>query len=92
MHNVKKDHEPQPMSRVDQLLQILWVTIAATRREEVVDLVPETGIVGVFHDGHELDGIIPKILDPGKHIGCELLVRCHLIFRGRDAHMSFVDT
>lgn len=32
------------------------------------------GVVGVFHDGHELDGVVAEALDTGEHASGELLI------------------
>jgi hypothetical protein len=51
------------MRSINQLLQILGGPVATARREEVVHLVPEAGIVGMLHDGHQLDSVVAKVLD-----------------------------
>lgn len=48
------------------------ITIATAGSEKVGDLVAKGGVVGVLHDGHELDGIVAQLLDAGKDIGGEL--------------------
>jgi len=47
------------------------VTIAAGDGKEACDLVAEGGIVGVFHDGHQLDGVVSQLLDAGENIDSE---------------------
>ena len=58
VNNVKKNHQTHAVGGINKLLQILGVSIATAGREEIVDLVAETGIVGMLHDGHQLDGIV----------------------------------
>lgn len=74
VNNIEKNNESQAVSRVDQLLQVLRRAISAAGGEEVVDLVAEAGIVGVFHDGHELDGVVTQALDAWEHVLGEFLV------------------
>jgi hypothetical protein len=78
------------VGRVHEFFQVFGRTIATAGREEVVYLVPEAGIVGMFHDGHKLNDIIPQILNPGEHVLGELLVRGNSEFGRRDANMRLV--
>lgn len=79
------------VGRVHQLLEVLGRAVSAAGGKEAVHLVTETGIVGVLHDGHELDGVVSQALDAREHGLCELLVRGHLALRGGNADVSLVD-
>lgn len=72
--NIKKNHESHTVGSIDKLLQVLWGAITAASCKEIVDLITETGIVGVLHDSHELDDIVTESLDPGKHVLGEFFV------------------
>ena len=58
VNNIQKNHQTHAVGGINKLLQILGVSIATAGRKEIVDLVAETGIVGMLHDGHQLDGIV----------------------------------
>lgn len=76
---------------VYQLLEILGWAVSAACREEAVHLISETGIVGVLHDGHELNGVVSQVLDARKHGLGELLIGSHLALRGGNADVGLVD-
>ena len=46
----------------------------------------------MFHNRHELDGVVTQPLDTGEGIAGELCVRSNAIFARRDPDMSFIDT
>lgn len=48
------------------------LTIAAADGKEAGDLVTKRGVVRVFHDGHQLNGVVSQLLDAGEDIGGEL--------------------
>lgn len=48
------------------------VTIAAAGGKEAGDLVAKGGVVSVFHDGHQLNGVVSQFLDAGEDISGEL--------------------
>lgn len=79
------------MRSVNELLQILRRAVAATRREEVVDLIPEAGVVCMLHDGHELDGVVTQAVDAREHVRGELFVSSHAGLGRGDADVGFVD-
>lgn len=92
VNHIEQNNKAQTVSGVDEFLQILRGSISAARREEVVDLVSEAGIVRVLHHSHELNDIVTEILDPGKHVLGELLVRSHPLVGSRDTDVSLIDT
>jgi len=63
--DVKEYDDAHAMRSVNELLEVLRRAISTARREEVVDLIPKTGVVGMLHDSHQLDHIVAKIFDPG---------------------------
>jgi len=48
------------------------LTITAAGGKEACDLVSKGSIVGMLHDGHQLNSVVTQLLDPWKDIGCEL--------------------
>lgn len=91
VNDIEEDGDSHAMCSVNQLFQVVWKSVAATRSEEAVDLVPETGVVGVFHDSHQLDGIVSQVLDARESVGSELFVACNFGLGRRDSDVSFVD-
>lgn len=88
--DIKEYNNAHAVRSVNELLEILGRAISAARREEVVDLVSKTGVVGVLHDSHQLDHVVAKILDAGKHGPGELLVGCNPLVGAGDTNMSLV--
>src|SRR6266566_2909823 len=56
--DIQKHNEAHAMSGVNKLFQVFRWPISAARGEEVVDLIAEACVVGMFHDSHELDHIV----------------------------------
>jgi len=56
-------------------------------------LVSKAGVVRVLHDGHELDAVVAKMLDPGEDVVSEFVVGGDLAFRRRDSNcfLSFIE-
>ena len=65
MHDIKQDRDAHRMSRINQFLKIIRVTISTASGKKAVDLIAKTGIVCMFHDGHELDGVVAQFMDAG---------------------------
>lgn len=91
MYHVEENNDAHAMGSVDQLLKVFRRAISAAGGEEVVDLVAEAGVVGMLHDSHQLDGIVPQIPYPREHGSSKLLVSRYAKLGGGDANMSFVD-
>jgi hypothetical protein len=58
VYNVKNDGKPQSMRCIDQISQIVDGSKATRRGKEICNLVPKRSVVCMFHDGHELYGVI----------------------------------
>ena len=91
VHDIKQHNEAQAVRHIDQLLEILGLTVPAAGGEEVVDLVAKAGVVGMLHDGHELNGIVAQSLDAREHVLGELLVRGNAQLGRRNADVGLVD-
>ena len=89
--DVEQHNNAQGVGSIHQLLEILGRAVSAAGSEEAVHLITETGIVGVLHDGHELNGVVSQVLDAGKHVLCELFISSHLALRGGNADVGLVD-
>src|SRR5688572_14705268 len=90
--HIKENNNAHFMCRVDQLFEILGWAVSTTGGKEVVDLVAEAGVVGMFHDGHQLDSVEPEVLYPLEHVPREFLVSADAELGRRDADMGLVDT
>jgi hypothetical protein len=60
-------------------------TVSTRGSKETSDLISEGGIVGMFHDGHELDHIVTEFVDPGQDIGGEFRESADAMFCGGDS-------
>ena len=70
LHRVGVDHVQQHpdshgMGSIDQVFQVLGPTEPAGRGKEIGYLITEAAVIGVLHDGHELNGIVAVGLDSG---------------------------
>ena len=92
VHDVEEHNNVHRVGRVDELFQIFGRAVSRGGGEEVVDLVAEGGVVGVLHDGHQLDHVIAAVCNPGQRVPRELLVAGDFRLRTRDAHMGLIDT
>jgi len=80
------------MCGVYKLHQVFWQAVTTAGSKEAVDLIAETGVVGVLHDCHKLNSIVAKCSDSRKGVLRELFVCCYSrLWRG-DTNMRFVDT
>ena len=61
-------------------------------RKKVGHVVAEGAVVGVLHDGHELDGVVAEGFDAGEDVGGELVVGADFFFFGGHADVGFVDS
>lgn len=88
--DVEQDGDAHAVRGVNQLLQVVWESVAAAGREEAVDLVAKACIVGMLHDGHQLDDVVSQVLNPGEVVLRKLLVCSDFGFGGGNADMGFV--
>lgn len=91
VHNIQQDGEAELVGRVDEALELFWGAVAATGGEEGGDLIPEAGVVGMLLHGHELDSVVPQVLDHGEDVARELGVGADALMRSGDADVGLVD-
>lgn len=75
VNHIQEDDNSHLMSGVNKLLQSLGGSISAAGCEKAVDLVSKASIIGMFHDSHQLNGVVAKVFDSGKYIFRELFIR-----------------
>lgn len=92
VHHIQQYHQPHIVGSVNQLLQILGGPVATACGKEIVHLVPEAGVVGVLHNGHQLDRVVAQVLDTREHVLGKFLVRGDPGVGRRDADVCLVDT
>lgn len=92
MDDIQKDDKAQAVGGVDELLQVFRRTVPTARCKEVVDLVAETGIIGMLHDGHELDNVVAEALDSWEHVLGEFLVGGDSELGRRDTNVCLIHT
>ena len=73
-HPVEDDADPGLMAGVDKLHELLRRPVAVGRGEIAGDLIAPRGVVGIFHDGQQLDMRIAHILDIGNQLRRKLLI------------------
>lgn len=91
VHDIQQDCDTHAMGSIDQFLQLIWKPIATASSKEAVDLIAETGVVCMFHYGHQLDDIVTQVLYPREHVLSELLVRSYSSLGRGDTNVCLVD-
>lgn len=88
--HIEEHNNTHAVCRVDELLQVFRWSVAAAGCEKVVDLIAKTGVVCMLHYSHQLDHVVPKLMDPGQHVPGELFVCGNTLLRGGDTDVSLV--
>ena len=91
VHHIQQHPDAHFMGLVHQILQILRLAKPGGRGKEIGDLIAEGAIIGMLHNGHELDGVVAGLLHMGQDIVGKLPVRAYLALLLRHTHMGFVD-
>ena len=91
MDHIQQHPNAHLMGLVDQVFQILRPAEPAGGRIEIGHLIAKRTVVGVLHDGHQLDGIITGLLHMGQGIIRKLPVGANLTLFLCHAHMGLVD-
>ena len=91
MDYVQQNPDAQLVSFVHQVLQVLGLAEPGGGCIEVGDLVAEGAVVGMLHNGHQLDGVVTGFLDMGQGIVGELTVGTHLALFLGHTYVGFVD-
>ena len=73
-HPVEDDADPGLVAGVDKLHELLRRPVAVGRGEIAGNLIAPRGVVGIFHDGQQLDMRIAHILDIGNQLRRKLLI------------------
>ena len=89
--DIQQDGDSQAVGRVHQLFQIIGQAVATAGGKEAVDLVAETGVVGVLHDCHELNDVVAKVLYARQNVVSEFFVARDLWVGRRNADVGLVD-
>lgn len=92
VNDIEQDYNSHSVSSVDQVHQLLRSAISAGNSKEGGDLVSERSIVCVFLDGHQLNDVVSKLLDPRKNLCSELLVGSDPVLSGTNTDMGLIDT
>ena len=95
-HSMRVDHvqqhpNAQLMGLVHQVLQVLGFPKPTGSGKEVCHLVAKASVIGMLHDGHELDGVVAGLLDTGKDLVSKFPVGTYLTLLLGHAHMGLVD-
>jgi len=65
MYDVHDDAQSQAVGFVDELLERFGSTETGRRREKTGHVVTERPVVGVFLNGHDLNGVVAGLGDTG---------------------------
>ena len=91
MYHVKQHTDAHIMCLIYQIFQILWHTTSGCRCEEATDLITKGTVVRMLHNGHNLDGVVSKILDAWKYVICKLEVGANLSLLLSHAYMALIN-
>ena len=91
VHHVQQHPYAHLVGGIDQILQIVGLAEPAGGGIEVGNLIAEGAVIGMLHDGHQLDGVVACPLHPGQHQIGKFAVRADALGLLRHAHMSLVD-
>ena len=91
MNQIQQHTDTHVMGFVNQILQILGLAEPGTGCVEICDLVAEASIVGMLHNGHQLDGIVTGFFYMGQDNVCKLTVSTDASFFLRHTDMRFVN-
>ena len=61
-----------PVRRVDQLFQLFRRAEPGRTGEKVRDVIAERSVIGMLHDGHELNRVVAGLDDAGQHFILEV--------------------
>ena len=91
MDHVQKHRQTQLMGLVHQGLQFLRGAEAGGGGKEIGHLVAEGGIIGMLHNGHDLDGIVAQSLDPGQNPLPKFIIGTHPGLLLGHANVALID-
>ena len=91
VNEVDDDGNTGLMSGVDELFELFGGSESGGGGEEVGDVIAERAVVGVFHDAHELDGVVSGLNDAGQGLYAEFGVSANLSIFLSHANMGFID-
>ena len=91
VNEVDDDGDAGFMRGVDELFEFFGGAEAGGGGEEVGDVIAEGAIVGVFHDAHELDGVVAGLNDAGQGVLAKFGVGADFGFFLCHADVGFID-
>ena len=91
MDHIQQHGDAHFVGGVDEHFQLLGLAEPGGSGKEIGDLVAEGSIVGMLHDGHDLNGVVAQRLDPGQNVDPEFFVRAHLALFLSHADVALVD-
>ena len=91
MHDVHNHGNSVGMGFVDKGFQLFRCAEAAGRSIEAGNVVAERTVVGVFLNGHDLDGIVSVLHYARKNVFAEFFVSTHALFVLSHTDMAFID-
>ena len=80
--DIEQHLDPHRVRRINEPLERLWRAKPARYSKKARHLIAKTGIVGVFHDGHQLNAVVAKGLDAGEKCVGKVIKGGNLLLRG----------
>ena len=91
VHHIQQHAQTQLMGLVDQIFQVLRLTEPAGSGVKIGHLITKAAVIGVLHNGHQLNGIVTCFFDAGQHKLGKFAVGAHLALFLSHTHVGFVD-
>ena len=91
MHDIHHHCNAQAMRLVYQSLELLRSAETRAEGEKIRDLIAERPVIGMFLQGHKLQGVVAQLMDTRQYIPTEFVERSDLLLLGTHAYMGLVD-
>ena len=88
---VNNDPQPQPVSGIDQLFELLRSSETVGNGKKVGNVIAETGIIGVIHHCHQLQRVVIGFCNTGQDIFLKLFESADFFLLLSHSDVGFVD-
>ena len=91
VYQIQQNGDAEFVGAVHQILKFLGIAEAAGSGEKVGDLIAERAVIGMFHDGHKLHGVVTEVFHTRQDTVRKLAVGAGTIFLSCHADMRLID-
>ena len=91
MHHVQQHPDAHGVCLVHQIFQVFRLSEPGGSGEEIAHLIAEGAVIGMLHNGHELEGIVAGLLDSRQDVVGKFPVGADLALLLRHADVGFID-